>query len=69
MQAACSVHAFFRAKRFASRVKRHEQDAALSGTRENPPGLGDEYSVCAALQAAGGDELRSACMRSSFSQR
>ncbi|CAE7628333.1 exgA [Symbiodinium pilosum] len=34
------------------------EDAALSGTRENPPGLGDEYSVCAALQAAGGDELR-----------
>ncbi|CAE7503510.1 exgA [Symbiodinium natans] len=39
-------------------LQEHENVVA-SGTRENPPGLGDEYSVCAALQAAGGDQLRS----------
>ncbi|CAE7616304.1 exgA [Symbiodinium microadriaticum] len=31
--------------------------------RENPPGLCDEYSVCAALQAAGGECLRSELFR------
>ncbi|CAE7040211.1 exgA [Symbiodinium sp. CCMP2592] len=36
-----------------------ETSGARDPPSENPPGLGDEYSVCAALQAAGGECLRS----------
>ena len=44
------------------RIRGFQESLETSGARdsfsENPPGLGDEYSVCAALQAAGGACLR-----------